>query len=98
MRLVRFIIIKQHNFEKAYKNNYARAKRVIVKTFRENMELIKVQREFYNTDAETCECGETKLISKMMRLNIPCSHIYSITGKFPEIADLHLILTRKKAS
>ena len=29
---------------------------------------------FYNTQIDSCECGETTLYSNMYRCDVPCSH------------------------
>jgi hypothetical protein len=78
MRLVKYVLTKENNFANAFKTNYMREKRVIDKKCRENAMIMDKQKEFYHTNLDSCECGETKLISRMMRIEIPCSHIYSM--------------------
>ena len=48
--------------------------------------------KFYNTNRQTCECGETKLLSRMYRVEIPCTHILSLV---PFIKSLPPELTLK---
>ena len=81
MRLVKYVLTKENNFANAFKTNYMREKRVIDKKCRENAMIMDKQKEFYHTNLVSCECGETKLISRMMRIEIPCSHIYSMKKK-----------------
>jgi hypothetical protein len=78
MRLVKYVLTKENNFANAFKTNYMREKRVIDKKCRVNAMIMDKQKEFYHTNLVSCECGETKLISRMMRIEIPCSHIYSM--------------------
>ena len=95
MRLVKYVLTKENNFTKAFKANYQREKRIVIKKCRENSSLMTKQKEFYLTDVDACQCGETKLISKMMRVEVPCSHIFSITGKFEELPEnIKLIISK----
>ena len=97
MRLVQFVITKENNFSNAYKNNYMHAMRVVKNTARNNAEYIEKQIEYYHTNEYFCDCGETKLLSKMFRIDIPCSHIYKITQKFPKCPE-SIILKLSKSS
>ena len=95
MRLVQFVLSKENNFSNAFKINFMREKRLVIKTAQDNSSKIKKQIEYYHTNKTSCECGETKLISKMLRCNIPCSHMYDLTHTFPEIPDtIHLNLKK----
>ena len=87
MKLIKYVLTKENNFTNTYKVNYQREKRVVIKKCRENVNLLNKQKEFYHTDVGSCQCGETKLISKMMRVEVPCSHIFSLTGKFEELPE-----------
>ena len=95
MRLVKYVLTKENNFANAFKTNYMREKRVIDKKCRENAMIMDKQKEFYHTNLDSCECGETKLISRMMRIEIPCSHIYSMKKKFEEIPEnIKLVISK----
>ena len=87
-RLVDFTIIKTHNFRKAYQTNYRRACRKITQRY-EGMFKVIVEKEIeqYNTTIESCECGETKLLSSMLLIDLPCSHRMKLGAKFPEIPE-----------
>ena len=92
-RLVSFIITKENKFEKSLRTNFNRECRLIRKRCLDSISMAK-QCVYYNTTNETCECGETALTSRMFRLTIPCSHIYSKTKTFPEPPNLKLKLTK----
>ncbi len=95
MRLVKYVLTKENNFANAFKTNYMREKRVIDKKYRVNAMIMDKQKEFYHTNLVSCECGETKLISRMMRIEIPCSHIYSMKKKFEEIPEnIKLVISK----
>ena len=94
LRLVMYVMNKENNFSEALQRNYQREKRVVMKTFKENSSLIEQQIHYYNTTESKCECGETTLLSKMFRVNIACSHIYSITKKFEELPDIELTMSK----
>lgn len=85
VRLTKFTVSKAHNFEHAFQTNFARTKRAIS---RRNTEfywpIIDKEIVQYHTTLERCECGETKLLSSMMRIDIPCSHQLRIGKEFPE--------------
>ena len=86
-RLIEFLIVKENGFKKALKCNFTRALRVLEKTTKLNMESMEQQKSFYSTSLTHCNCGETLLISKLYRTQIPCSHIYSISRTFPKFPD-----------
>ena len=90
MRLVKFVIRKESNFETAFKNNYSRVKRLIQKKLKTATVAVIKQQEYYQTTNETCLCGETKLLSKMFRTEIPCTHVYQKSRKFPTLPDIKL--------
>lgn len=92
-RLISFTIEKTHNFKKAYQTNFNRAKRKIFdqcSPFYEQL-LIKESAQ-YNSTKEKCDCGETVLLSAMMRVKLPCSHMIFKGAKFPEIPNINLQL------
>lgn len=93
-RLVNFVIVKQNNFERAYQTNFARAQRKIKESALEFQSTMLNERQFYNTKHDSCECGETKLLSKMFRIEIPCKHIYSQNFIFPKAPEIKLKLKK----
>ena len=50
---------------------------------------------FYNTQIDSCECGETTLYSNMYRCDVPCSHRYHLGASFPSSPDVHLNLNKQ---
>ena len=91
---IRYIYIS--NFNVTFKNNFKRAIRRVIDTYADNVECIEEQIEYYQTNAETCLCGETKLISKLFRAEMPCSHIYHITCEIPPVPEVTLDYSKKK--
>ena len=83
-RLIKFVIKKTHNFEQAYQTNLNRSIRLIKRRCSQPyQQLIEKESKQYETTIDTCNCGETKLLSAMMMVDIPCSHRYSKGAAFP---------------
>ena len=53
--------------------------------------------KYYETDAEkkTCNCGEASLISAMLEMPIPCSHLHYLKIEFPDILPPKVSLENK---
>ena len=48
---------------------------------------MNAQIKYYHTVKETmsCDCGEARLMSEMLKTTLPCSHLFSLGVPFPEI-------------
>ena len=93
-RLAKYTVRKANNFSDSFKNNYNRAKRVINQRNVPILSpMIEKEKKQYETTNETCKCGETKLLSAMMRVDIPCSHQINIGKQFPPCPSINLRLT-----
>ncbi len=92
-RLIEFTIEKTQNFHKSYITNFNRAKRQIIKHssvfYQKILEKECIQ---YNSTHTSCECGETTLLSSMMRTDLPCSHRVHRGAKFNDPPDIKLVL------
>ena len=90
-RLIKFIIEKTHNFKKSYRTNFNRARRKILDQSSKfyNPLLIKESLQYQSTH-EKCACGETILLSAMMRVDLPCSHMLFKGAEFPEQPDINI--------
>ena len=97
LRLTKYVLRKEYGFNESLIRNYQREKRIIKKTAKDNSSIIDKQIQYYNTTPDKCECGETSLLSKMFRVKIACSHIFSITNTFAELPDIKLE-TKKNAN
>ena len=87
-RLAKYIHMKTLGFENAYKVNLRRAKRIIKrKCIPINHELIEKESLQYETTKNSCKCGETKLLSSMMLVDLPCSHRVTLGASFPTKPD-----------
>lgn len=87
-RLIDFTVAKTHNFRNAYLTNYNRACRKITQRYTGIFKVI-VEKEIkqYNTSIESCECGETTLLSSMLLIDLPCSHRMMLGARFPDIPE-----------
>ena len=91
LRLTKYVLRKEYGFNESLIRNYQREKRIIKKTAKDNSSIIDKQIQYYNTTPDKCECGETSLLSKMFRVKIACSHIFSITNTFAELMQILLM-------
>ena len=92
-RLIQFIMKKEHNYQKAYAANLHRARRKITARYTGIYKrLVEKECEYYHSSNENCECGETKLLSEMMHVDIPCSHRMLLGVPFPPIPEENKIV------
>ena len=87
-RVIEEIHKKCNNYEENFFHNYVRYKRKI--RYRKNRtpdDVMNAQIKYYHTVKETmsCDCGEARLMSKMLKTALPCSHLFSLGVPFPEI-------------
>ena len=93
-RMVNFTLNKENNFEASYKANYYREERKVKETMRMNREAMQDQLKSYESTPSTCKCGETKLLSKMFRIDIPCSHMFYLKREYPKPPEIKLKLAK----
>ena len=87
-RLIDEIVKKNKNFEKNFYHNYTRYKSKISRIVKNTpKQIIRSEIQHYSTNLETneCQCGESKLMSAMLGINLPCSHLYFLKNEFPEV-------------
>lgn len=87
-RLIDEIIQRTDNFFTNFQQNYKRYQRKIKNIIKSTPdEIIALLIHDYETkiDDQTCKCGESILISSTLDAHIPCSHLYHLGDKFPDI-------------
>ena len=97
-RVIDMIIKKNENFEERFKSNYSAYKRKIKNIIKHRPNDIMISMiKYYETDAEkkTCNCGEASLISAMLEMPIPCSHLHYLKIEFPDILPPKVSLENK---
>ena len=57
--------------------------------------ILNKEKKQHDTTHEICRCGETKLLSAMMRVDIPCSHQLSIGKPYCTCPTINLKLNVK---
>ena len=88
---------RTRRFDSNFRQNYARhkrkIKRIISNTPRPQFESAI---QYYQTNAEDeiCFCGESVLMSSMLDVQIPCSHLHHLGMPFPEITPPIIDLTK----
>ena len=86
-RIADYIMKKIHNYELFYEQNYSRYKRKVKNTCNNTpLNIMQNMIRSYKTDitSETCLCGESVLISSMLQIKLPCSHLYFLGMQFPK--------------
>ncbi|KAK8888504.1 hypothetical protein M9Y10_039583 [Tritrichomonas musculus] len=87
-RVIEEIHKRCNNYEENFFHNYARYKRKIryIKNCTPD-DVMNAQIKYYHTVKETmsCDCGEARLMSEMLKTTLPCSHLFSLGVPFPEI-------------
>ena len=92
-RLVKSIADKDFRFKEMLIHNYQRIKRnVKYRAKNTPFDIMNQEREYFATTLDSCKCGETKHQSALLRINIPCSHMYSLGALFPPAPDINLVL------
>lgn len=87
-RLIQFVVTKEHNYQSAYNTNLHRAFRKITSRYTGIYKrLVEREIEQYHSTIDECKCGETCLLSNMMRVDIPCSHRMLLGAHFPSIPE-----------
>ena len=87
-RICQNIMTKIQKFEDHYKHNYYRYKNKIKNTCSHTPEdIMRSMINHYQTDINTtsCLCGESILISSMLGVNLPCSHLFFLGMEFPKL-------------
>ena len=95
-RLSESFMFQLHSLEQRVQHNYAYTKRSTVKKMnaipQAKMDALK---EFYSTTIDHCNCGDNKLVSAIMGIDIPCAHRCSLGATFPQCPKLGLPLNRQ---
>ena len=92
-RIATSITDKTFRYNEMMKHNYSRIKRdVKYRAKKYAGPNIQDQIRRFNSTIDSCECGETKLQSALLRINIPCSHQYTLGAEFPSLPIVNLEL------
>ena len=78
---------KLQNLDSYYKQNYSNYKRKIIsKCQNKPVDIMRKLIINYKTDinTQTCQCGESILISSMIGINLPGSHLHFLGMPFPK--------------
>lgn len=87
-RIIQDILQKNKNFVSYFKQNYMNYKRKIKRICSNTPKnIMKQMIKYYKTDIAhlTCQCGEAVLLSSMLSIQLPCSHLIFLGASFPEI-------------
>lgn len=95
-RIMHAIMKKNRDFSSHFDHNYqyykAKIRRICKSTPNSLME--KMIKQYHtNLINNTCDCGESCLLSSMFKKSIPCSHLFYMGVQFPDLSapDLNLI-------
>lgn len=92
-RLAQGLTINNEEINKKIRHNYNSVKhKTILKLKSTNIENMTAQKKFYDTTIDHCNCSDNKLVSKMMKIDIPCHHRLSSGATFPECPIFRLSL------
>ena len=94
--LVHSIMMKSQNIQESIERNYARVKNETNKQVKriENQRMLE-ERSFYNTTFVSCDCGENKLTSALLGIDIPCSHRVSMGAPFQPCPIVNLSISQQ---
>ena len=93
-KLIEEIHKRCHNFQSNFRHNLARHKRKINSIFRNTPDgVMQSMIHHYQTNINThcCMCGESKLLSEMLGVVLPCSHLRSLGMEFPDICPPQIV-------
>ena len=92
--------MKYHRFNDNFVHNYRRYKNKIKSSVKETpVDLMESMIEQYSTDIDNkkCNCGQADLLSAILKVKLPCIHLYYLKMPFPKIdppsLDLTILLT-----
>ena len=95
-RLVKAIISKDFRYNQLMKNTYCTIKRnVKYRAKVVDSDVMKDEIKKFNTTLETCLCGETRHAATLLRIDIPCSHRYTLGAKFEDLPEVTLVLNKE---
>ena len=86
-RLIMTVMSQIHSFNAKMHHNY-RILTCEIKNSSQSDSHINEKCQFYNSNLESCDCGETVLQSNMFKCDIPCSHRIHLGAQFPSIDDI----------
>ena len=95
-RLGESFMLRLNSLNHRIQHNYDYTKRNTLKKM--NMtspEKMKKKQDFYHTTLSSCSCGENKLTSAQLNINIPCSHRCALGAVFPETPKLEIELNKQ---
>lgn len=78
----------QHNYR------YTKNKTIEMKQKTSHEEMMQMI-TYYDTDQESCSCGQNKLQTANFKIDIPCMHRLELGAEFSDILPIDLILTGK---
>ena len=81
LRIVEHMWDKVQNIEECVKRNYNYANRMTKRRLDNKSETISDEQMQYHTTQFHCECGENRLVSSMLGIDMICSHRLALTAK-----------------
>ena len=92
-RVTKALLKKDFLLNERIHSTYNNQKRKILKRVKMlPKERMESEIQFYETKIDTCLCGDTALMSAMLRINIPCSHRIKLGASFPCLEDVEFEL------
>ena len=85
-RLILSINTQLHQFNRNMIHNYRKVLNDTIKRSKDPH--IAYKCNYYHSSLNSCECGENILYSKMFRVDVPCSHRYSLGATFPDLSEI----------
>ena len=93
-RLAKSFIMRTQSTNKMIRHNYSYTMNNTLKRMRAmTKDKMIEQQEFYSTRDNHCNCGENKLISSIMEVDIPCCHRIAKGATFPASPSFELNTT-----
>lgn len=88
-RIIKSLSIKIQSCDEMFKHNFYYCKKRTIDKSQLPENSMKNMIKFYNTNIDSCDCGENKLVSAMIDIKLPCSHQIYIGNQFPSIPDFN---------
>ena len=95
-RIVQMVMKKSQSIASCVKINYNRAKNATV-NYPSTIPLSRLNQEidYYQSTRDRCFCGENKLLSSILGIDIPCSHRHHLGAVFPDCPTITPVISQQ---
>jgi hypothetical protein len=90
-RIVSSIHARYRNLQKSIMKNFSNALQKLSKGRGTDIDNLRENtNDTETTDAQFCNCGETRRISNLYKISIPCRHLVKLGARYPQPTDLNI--------